>query len=77
MMSQFCVTENLEQLKKVWKKKAIFKKRLKSMTFLAISEIIWNLLKNRSCHEYFSEGVMKEIKTNKQNLKLMIDKKKL
>ena len=47
-MSQFCITENLDELKDVLKHGNLFdKSHFKQQQFLAVLEILWNVAKNK------------------------------
>ena len=78
-MSQFCITENLDELKDVLKHGNLFdKSHFKQQQFLAVLEILWNVAKNKDkrCKKCFSKKTYKDVKRHRRILKYLFSKKK-
>ena len=83
MSSSFCVSDNVDQLKKAVKEKKIFSASLEKTTFLSILEILWNIVKGKTkCKKCFSKKSISGLKKNKKIVKKLlksgknVDKKK-
>ena len=76
-MSNYCMTENLDELEDILRSGSVFDSDLKISTLLMILEIIWNAVKNndKKCRKCFSRRTRKGVKRNRSLLKFLFSKK--
>lgn len=76
-MEAFCVSENLDELKKAMFQKQIFSKSVENSTLLIIFEILWNMSRGKKkCKDSFSNKSLRGLKKFKTVIRTLLNKKK-
>jgi len=76
-MAQFCVNENIEELREALNNEVLFEKSLKCSVFCTVLEIIWNItLGKKECVKCFKKKSIKKLKSHRELIRTLLNKKK-